>query len=208
MSWPKTIAWVLMVLMAFAIGAYALSFFLIPDMGDPRFKIHFESIPWSARVHIIPGGLALILGAFQFHKGLRSRWTNIHRYCGRAYVVFVLAGAIGGLALAYYAPQSPATRIGFACLAVIWFYSGVMAYLAVRAGNIALHQQWMIRSYALTLAAVTLRIQLGIYQSAMGLSFEESYAIVAWFSWVPNLLIAEWFFIQLPIRKSTRAETA
>jgi uncharacterized membrane protein len=202
-SRSKTITWAVMTLMAFGIGLYALGFFLIPEMGSPSFKSHFETIPWTARLHIVPGGLALIVGAFQFHSGLRRRWTNIHRYTGRAYVILVLTGAVGGLLLAWYAPRSPATRLGFASLAIIWFYSASMAYFAVRAGNIALHQQWMVRSYALTLAAVTLRIQLGIYQDVMGLSFDESYAIVAWFAWIPNLIIAEWVFNQAPIRKST-----
>jgi uncharacterized membrane protein len=195
-----------MVLMALAIGAYALGFFVVAEMGDPAFKAHFASIPWSARLHIVPGGLALILGAFQFHSGLRSRWVNLHRNCGRAYIVLVLVGAIAGLLLAWYAPRSFATRLGFATLACVWFYSACMAYLAVRAGKIGLHQQWMIRSYALTLAAVMLRIQLGVYQGVMGLDFDESYAIVAWFSWVPNLIIAEWLFIQTPIHKSKAQE--
>ena len=202
MAWSKTMAWWLMVLMAVAIGAYALGFFVVPDFGDPGFKAHFATIPWTARMHIIPGGLALILGAFQFHNGLRARWTSLHRNCGRAYVVFVLIGAVGGLLLAWYAPRDPATRLGFATLAIVWFYSGVMAYRAIRAGEIALHRQWMVRSYALTLAAVTLRIQLGIYQGALGLSFDESYSIVAWFCWVPNLIIAEWLFNQAPLRKA------
>jgi len=200
MSWPKTAAWWFMMLLAFAIGAYALSYFYFPDMIDPEFKLRFDAIPWSARLHIIPGGLALIVGAFQFHSGLRERWTNLHRNCGRAYVVFVLSGAVGGLLLAWHAPHSPATRLGFASLAVVWFYSGAMAYFAIRAGNIALHRQWMIRSYALTLAAVTLRIQLPLYQGAMGMRFNEAYAIVAWFCWIPNLIIAEWFFNQIPLR--------
>ena len=63
MTWSNTLAWLFMVLMAVAIGLYALIFFLVPDMGDPAFKEHFETIPLSARMHIIPGGLALILGA-------------------------------------------------------------------------------------------------------------------------------------------------
>jgi len=205
MGWFRATAWSIMVLLAFAIGIYALGYFLIVDMGDPEFKERFDAIPWQARLHIIPGGLALILGAWQFHGGLRSRWTNLHRYFGRAYVIFVLSGAIGGLLLAWYAPHSPATRLGFASLGVVWFYSGVMAYLAIRTGNVPLHRQWMIRSYALTLAAVTLRIQLPLYQGALGMSFTEAYAIVAWFCWIPNLLIAEWFINQTPLRKPASA---
>lgn len=202
MGWSRSVAWWFMVLLAFSIGAYALSYFFIDGIGDPAFKIRFGSIPWSAKLHIIPAGMALILGAFQFHPGLRKRWTNIHRNSGRAYVVLVLLGAVGGLSLAWYAPHSPATRLGFASLAVVWFYATSMAYLSVRAGNLALHRQWMVRSYALTLAAVTLRLQLSIYQGVFGLSFDESYAIVAWFCWIPNLIVAEWFFNQTSIRQT------
>ena len=205
MGWFRITAWSVMVLLAFAIGIYALGYFLIPEMGGADFKARFEAIPWQARLHIIPGGLALILGAWQFHGGLRSRWTNIHRYFGRAYVIFVLTGAVGGLLLAWYAPHSPATRLGFASLAVVWFYSGVMAYLAIRTGNVPLHRQWMIRSYALTLAAVTLRFQLPLYQGVLWMSFYEAYSIVAWFCWIPNLLIAEWFINQTPLRKTASA---
>lgn len=195
----NTFGWWIMLVLALGIGAYALAFFAL-ELGDPDFMARFSEIPWSARLHIIPGGLALMLGAFQFHSGLRSRWLAMHRNIGRAYVTFVLVGAVGGLILAWYAPHSPATRLGFASLAVVWFYSGSMAYYAVRQGNIALHRQWMIRCYALTLAAVTLRIQIPLFQEAMGLSFEQAYAIVAWFSWIPNLIVAEWFFNQAPVR--------
>ena len=77
-----------------------------------------------------------------------------------------------------------------------------MAYFSIRAGNVKLHQQWMVRSYALTLAAVTLRIQLPLIQGTLGLSFDEAYAIVAWFAWIPNLIVAEWFFNQAPVRSA------
>lgn len=202
MNWLNTIGWIVMVFMALVIGAYALGYFVIPDLGDPAEKARYNSIPWSAYLHIIPGGMALILGAFQFHAGLRKRWTSIHRNSGRAYVTFVLIGGFAGFFLAWQAPQSPATQLGFASLAVIWFYSGLMAFYAIRQGNVALHRQWMIRSYALTLAAVTLRLQLPLFIGGMGMTFEEAYAIVAWFSWIPNLIIAEWFINQTPIKRA------
>jgi len=52
------------------------------------------------------------------------------------------------------------------------------------------HRRWMIRSFSLTLAAVTLRIYLPI-AAAAGLPFHDVYRAVAWFRWVPNLLVAE-----------------
>lgn len=206
MRWLKTLAWLFMVMMAVVVGSLALSTFLLPGVGEPSFNIHFETVPWGARLHIVAAGLVLILGAFQFHSGLRNPCKTLHRYCGRAYISLVLIAAVGGLVLAGHTHGGPATKLGFALLATIWFYSSLMAWLAVRAGNIALHRQWIIRSYALTFAGVTLRIQLVILQAVIGMSFEEAYAIVAWFSWIPNLLVAEWIFNQIPIRKTVRSQ--
>ena len=56
--------------------------------------------------------------------------------------------------------------------------------------------QPLIRNFSLTLAAVTLRLQLPLYIGAFGLDFESAYQVVSWTSWVPNLLVAEWFFLR------------
>ena len=45
--------------------------------------------------------------------------------------------------------------------------------------------------YALTLAAVTLRVYLPA-SMALGLDFDRAYAAIAWLCWVPNLLAAQW----------------
>jgi hypothetical protein len=57
----------------------------------------------------------------------------------------------------------------------------------------------MIRSYALTLAAVTLRLWLPLSQVA-GIDFMTAYVAIAWLCWVPNLLVAEWFLRRRPRR--------
>jgi hypothetical protein len=50
--------------------------------------------------------------------------------------------------------------LGFGILAVLWFLTGLEAYRTVRRGNIEAHRRWMIRNFALTLAAVIPRNQL------------------------------------------------
>ena len=50
----------------------------------------------------------------------------------------------------------------------------------------------MIRSVALILAGVTLRIQLPVSLIA-GIAFDRAYPVITWSCWVPNLLLAEWF---------------
>jgi len=49
----------------------------------------------------------------------------------------------------------------------------------------------MIHSYTLTLACMTLILQLYGLGKWLGLSFDQAYDVVAWFSWRPNLTIAD-----------------
>lgn len=51
----------------------------------------------------------------------------------------------------------------------------------------------MVRNFALTLAAVTLRIYLPASMIA-GIEFEVAYPYIAWLCWVPNLVAAELLF--------------
>ena len=97
------------------------------------------------------------------------------------------------LAGLYFAPTSTAGtigRVGFTTLAVFWLYSGTRAYLAIRRGKVQEHRRWMLRNYALTFGAATLRIELPLLIIA-GLSFPAAYTLVAWISWVPNWLAVE-----------------
>jgi hypothetical protein len=84
----------------------------------------------------------------------------------------------------------PVSQSGFAVLAVLWVCSGLAAYLAVRASDVASHRRWMIRNFALIFAAVTLRICLP-GSMALGLEFELVYPVIAWLCCVPNLVVAE-----------------
>jgi hypothetical protein len=84
------------------------------------------------------------------------------------------------------------THLGFGVLAILWFFTGWQAYREIRRGDIEAHRNWMIRNFALTLAAVTLRTWLPLMIFALHWSFHVSYIIVSWLCWIPNLLIAEW----------------
>jgi hypothetical protein len=72
--------------------------------------------------------------------------------------------------------------------------SAAVAWQRARAGDYVSHRAWMIRSYALCLAAVTLRLYLPLFGLA-GLPFEVAYPAIAWLCWVPNLVVAEWLVI-------------
>ena len=80
--------------------------------------------------------------------------------------------------------------MGFGMLALLWFYTVIKAYTSIRGLKIREHQKWMIINYALTFAAVTLRIWLPMMQLLIHVEFITAYRIVSWLCWIPNLIVA------------------
>lgn len=155
-------------------------------------------------VHAVSGGIALVLGPFQFLQKLRDRRPTIHRWTGRIYLTGILFGGLSAFIIAPGMISGLVGEVGLMTLATLWLWTGLMAYINIRAGNVEIHRQWMTRNYALTFAAVTLRLWLGIlidtqipsletkYAGDFNALFVEVYRVVMWLAWVPNLIVAEW----------------
>ncbi len=180
-AWP----WWLMTIMSGGTAIYAAHYFLGRPTG--HFGEHFPIL----LAHITGGSVALLLGPWQFSTKLRERALNLHRWLGRIYLAAVVLGSLAGFTLAFFSEEGPPTHFGFGALAVLWFATGLTAYRRILRGNIESHRQWMVRNYALTLAAVTLRNELPLMLVAR-MQFSHAYVIVSWLCWVPNLLVAEW----------------
>ncbi len=95
-------------------------------------------------------------------------------------------------------------RLGFGSLGILWLGFTAAAFVKVRQGDRAAHRRWMIRSYALTLAAVALRLYLPASFMAQ-IPFEKAYPAIAWLCWVPNIIVAELFVLR---RRGAVAVTA
>lgn len=152
-----------------------------------------NSTLWSTAfyTHIYFGGISLLTGWSQFSKRIRAKRLKLHRFLGKIYVITVLLSSISGLYIAIHANGGIVSQLGFSLLAIGWFYTTICAYTTIKKKEIESHRKWMIRSYALTLAAVTLRLWLPTLPSLLEISFEEAYIIISWLCWVPNIIIAE-----------------
>ena len=146
-------------------------------------------------LHVILGLVALLSGPLQFSPGMRSKKPGYHRMAGKVYVAAFLISGLAGLCIAQFATGGWITRLGFSGLAIAWLYTTSRAYFHIRRRQIDLHKRWMFRSYALTFAAATLRIYLGI-MIAGGVAFLVAYQIVSWACWVPNLIAVEWIWVR------------
>ncbi len=190
-SRSRRIGWGVVTVLSIVIGAYAVAivasnFALVAgEVAGNRFPT-----PLGLRVHIVASGLALLIGPFQFLRALRNRAPRVHRWMGRTYVLACLIGGLAGGSIALFSSSGLVAGFGFFGLAVCWLFCTVRAYLAVRAHDYVTHQRWMIRSFALTFAAVMLRIYIPL-ALVMGIGYEASYPVIAWLCWVPNLVVAQ-----------------
>jgi uncharacterized membrane protein len=160
---------------------------------------------WPVQVafylHIVTGGLALLLGPLQFSRRLRNRNRRLHRVIGRTYLTTVALGSISAFVMSMFNSVGLLGFFGFGTLAVLWAWTAWRAYGAIRRRDIRNHQAWMIRNFALTYAAVTLRLWFGILilvqipfvqgENPFVQILQQAYAPLPFLCWLPNLVIAE-----------------
>lgn len=170
-----------------------------PGLAPPILANRFTALG-VLTAHAGFAGTALILGPFQFLARLRRNRPGLHRVLGKAYVICCLAAGVAGLVLAFGARTGPISTAGFGLLAAAWIFTTGRAWRLATQRRFAEHERWMIRSFALTLAAVTLRLYLPFaFLSPLG--YDATYRAISFLCWVPNLAAAEiWLARSSPAR--------
>ena len=166
------------------------------DVAFLRIKQDYLGLPWwkaAFFVHVFTSMFALAAGFTQFAPRVLRHWPAVHRWVGRVYVLNVcLVTGPAGLVMAFYANGGASSRLAFGTLAILWITTTALAYQTVRQRRWEDHRAWMMRSYALTLSAVTLRA----WKISLVWMFHPApmdvYRVVAWLGFVPNLFVAEW----------------
>ncbi|HEY8593379.1 MAG TPA: DUF2306 domain-containing protein [Sphingomicrobium sp.] len=144
-------------------------------------------------LHVAGGVTALLLGPLQFVARVRERMPQLHRASGRIYAVAIAIGAPAGLMLSLGTTAGPIAGAGFALMAILWPVLTALGIKAAIDGRFEDHRAWMIRSYALTAAALTLRLMLPFAGLVLAIPFTPAYRVIAWISWMTNLAIAEFY---------------
>ncbi len=183
------LTWGLMAFLSVGVGGYALYHVATGFSHLPLTNPMFD--PWGLRAHIAASGFALIFGCFQFLKPLRQKAPRVHRWMGRGYVLACLSGGAAGATIALSSTAGPIAGWGFFILGVLWLAFTSLGWFAAVRRDFVAHERWMIRSFALTLGAVTLRLYLPIGPMLTGGDFLAAYVWIAWLAWVPNLIVAE-----------------
>lgn len=192
----KNISWLVITFFAmvlFYVTSQYLSF--RPDINFLLVKqdLIFDAV-WRPTfyIHVISGMLVILIGPFQFLPNLRKRYLKVHKKLGKIYAYGILGfAAPTGLIMAFYAEGGMWSTLAFLVMSFLWFYTTIMAIITVKKKKIIEHKKWMYRSYALSFAAVTLRLLVPIMSLSNNLSEEFIIVSTAWLSWMFNLIIIE-----------------
>lgn len=205
--WP---IWLLAIL-AFGIAGYGVAFYLTGHpleagflQGKAAYQKFTPTPTWTLALvlHVAGGSLALIAGGLQWVLA-RWRWTGprpawfrpAHIVLGFAYLVAIVVGAAAGMVLAPQAMGGVVAAWGFGTLDALWLGATLVAAvlgwrLRTHPESREQHRRWMLRSFALTAAAITLRLWMPL-GALVGLDFVAAYVVISWLCWVPNLVVAE-----------------
>lgn len=108
-------------------------------------------------LHLIGGSIALLLGPTQFWPALRNKYIKFHRLAGKLYMLGILLIGIFAARLSLISTCVPC-RISLFLLALFAVLSTWFAWKAIKARNIKVHRQMIVRSYVCVLAFIAVRI--------------------------------------------------
>lgn len=189
--------WIISIL-SIGVAGYAIYGYLVLTPGTlfPMQLATYAIYRAEIVLHALFASIALVTGLPQMNRKFRERFPKTNIFLRRIYFVSVVIGAITGFLLAFHAKGGLVNTFGFGMLAVIWLFSCYKAFMSVKIDDFPNFRIWIVRNYTLTFAAVTLRIYLGIFFGTLGyLQFDSFYPTLGFLSWVPNLLITEWFIL-------------
>ena len=165
------------------------------DVAFLRIKMDEVQLPYyifSFKAHVFTSFFLLLAGFTQFSKWIRTQYRLLHRRLGWSYItILLLISAPSGLVLGWHANGGWISQLAFVILGVLWMYFTIQALRFAIQKDWVKHRNFMIRSYALTLSAISLRLFKYIIVFIWHPLPMDTYRAVAWLGWVVNLIIAE-----------------
>jgi uncharacterized membrane protein len=160
-------------------------------------SIHIDIWRIAFFTHVFTSMAALVAGFTQFSKAILKKRPKLHRTMGYIYVIDILfVTGPSGLIMSYYANGGISSKIAFTILSVLWITFTAIALNKAIKGNFVAHKKFMIRSYALTLSALSLRGWKVLIAQFTHIPPMDRYRIIAWLGWGLNLIIAEIIILQ------------
>ena len=162
-----------------------------------QYIIHLDYYRFAFYSHITTSLIVLICGAFLFSNFILKNYSFFHRVVGKVYVfLLLLVAAPSGMVMAYYANGGWMAQLSFLILTPLWWWFTWKGFQTALQKDFKSHRIWMMRSYALTLSAISLRVYQLILGSYFFLDPLTQYIFVSWVGWIGNLIFVEFLIFR------------
>lgn len=210
-------------LSALLFGLYILAFYFIAllegnttqwnEVLPGLYDRNTQSATIGIGIHFAAGGIILILGCIQLITSLRLKYPALHRWLGRLYILASLGAAIGGLLFIFVKGTIGGTvmDIGFAGYGLFMLAAALATVYFARKHHYEQHRAWAIRLFALAIGSWLYRMDYGFwFLFTDGLGHTSDFSgpfdnFMAFFFYLPNLLVAEIFIGRYDLLKTTVA---
>lgn len=151
----------------------------------PEYLYFFYTHVYTSIFVLLAGFLAILREDF---------WIkNFHRNAGKIYIFLILIfAAPSGIYMGIFANGGIFAKSSFIILGCLWWFTTFKGYHFARQKKFKEHKQWMWRSFALSVSALTLRIWKVIIVYLFHPNPMDVYEIIAWLGWVPNIILIEY----------------
>lgn len=204
--WPVPLALVMLSAIPLAAGTLRL----VQLAGGPAVipaDNRFARFPLPVVIHILSAAIYTLGGVGQLMPRFRRQHLAWHRHAGRAVGVAGLLVATSALWMTLLYPAKSGTgdllftmRLIFGSAMIVCLVLGISA---ARRRDIAAHRAWMIRAYAIGLAAGTQAFTEGIGGAVFGTDALTA-DLAKGAGWVINLAVAEWVISRPGRRRAAR----
>jgi uncharacterized membrane protein len=171
----------------------------------------FADFPLPLVVHIVGATAYALAGALQLVPEFRRRHLDWHRRAGRVLTVAGLLVAVSALWMTLFYERQPGTGDLLLLLRLVFGSAMaacmVLGFVSIRGGDIAAHRAWMIRAYAIGLAAGTQAFTIGIGGALLGTGGVRG-DLASAAGWAINLSVAEWVIHRRATSSTPRAHGA
>jgi hypothetical protein len=200
--WLRTLLLCLLAVLAVLVGMWIPARILRLHLLEGGWNYLEVTGEWGAKtgfrisffVHLVSAVPVVVLGWLQFIHKIRRKWPALHRLGGKLYIAFVLLlAAPSGLGLAFGAAGGWPAKIAFFLICPLWWFFTYRAWRLIVQKKVDAHRKMMMRSFAMSFGAVSLRLWMFVAGGLLGWHTALAYAGCVWVAWGVNLMVAEGF---------------
>jgi len=159
----------------------------------------FAQRPSLTRLHVLTGGLFLLLAPLQFWRRLRNSHRTVHRWSGRLLLILLIISVSASVPFGILAPYAGAPEgVIVTAVALLTIGGAARAYWAIRTQRVDLHREWMLRVFALGTGIASVRLVDAVLVLLILplVSSVTIFVLSLWLGWGLTLAGVEWWIVK------------